>query len=62
LQNEDKIARLMILNTPLSLSTKLRPDMAAFKNPLPFLRPKSINGASFNADGSAYVSCSIKAS
>jgi len=56
MQNEDKVARLMILNTPLSLNSKLRPDLAAFKNPIPFLRPKGIDGASFNAEGSAYVS------
>mmetsp|Transcript_16062 Transcript_16062/g.43766 ORF Transcript_16062/g.43766 Transcript_16062/m.43766 type:complete len:369 (-) Transcript_16062:507-1613(-) len=54
-QNEDKVARLMILNTPLSLGSKLRPDLAAFKNPIPFLRPKSFDGALFNADGLAYV-------
>ncbi len=53
-QNEAKVARLMILNTPVSKSSKLRPELAAYKG-LPFLRPKSFDGMTFNAQGSAYV-------
>lgn len=55
LQNESKVARLLILNTPLSRSSKLRPELAAYKAPLAFMRPKSFDGVMFNATGSAYV-------
>lgn len=29
-----QVARLMILNTPLALGAKLRPELAAYKNPV----------------------------
>jgi hypothetical protein len=57
LAHEQDIARLMILNTPLATKTKLRPELAAYKNPIPFLRPgsKPFDGVSFNASGSPYA-------
>jgi pimeloyl-ACP methyl ester carboxylesterase len=48
LENEQSVAALVILNTPLGVKTPLRPELAAYKSPLPFLRPKA--GASFPAD------------
>lgn len=48
LENEDSVAKLVILNTPLGLKVPLRPELAAYKNPVPFLRPKP--GAKFAAD------------
>ncbi|GFH13758.1 Slu7 domain-containing protein [Haematococcus lacustris] len=54
-QNERKVARLLILNTPLSTNSKLRPELAAYKTPLAFMRPKTFDGMMFNATGSAYV-------
>ena len=57
-KNPEKVEKLIILNTPLSLSSKLRPDLAAYKAPLAFLRPKpdaKFDAANFNAGGSPYV-------
>ena len=48
LENEQSVAGLVVLNTPLGLKTPLRPELAAYKSPLPFLRPKA--GATFPAD------------
>lgn len=39
MQNPDKVERLVVLNTPLGLKTKLRPELAAYKNKMAFLRP-----------------------
>lgn len=39
MQNPDKVEKLVILNTPLGLKTKLRPELAAYKNRMAFLRP-----------------------
>jgi pimeloyl-ACP methyl ester carboxylesterase len=58
LENEDSVAKLVILNTPLALKTALRPELAAYKNPLPFLRPKpgaKFAGDLFNAAGGPYA-------
>eukprot|EP00879_Flechtneria_rotunda_P020475 GHRR01021543.1.p1 GENE.GHRR01021543.1~~GHRR01021543.1.p1 ORF type:complete len:255 (+),score=70.96 GHRR01021543.1:187-951(+) len=57
LQHEEQIERLFILNTPLALSSKLRPELAAYKSPIPFLRPgaKAFNGAVYNMSGSPYA-------
>ncbi|PRW56273.1 hydrolase or acyltransferase of alpha beta superfamily isoform A [Chlorella sorokiniana] len=48
LDNDESVAKLIILNTPLGLKTALRPELAAYKNPVPFLRPKA--GSRFAAD------------
>lgn len=48
----------MILNTPLSPKTALRPELAAYKAPLPFMRPKAgatFAGDTFNAAGGPYA-------
>ncbi len=45
LQHEEQVERLFILNTPLARSTKLRPELAAYKAPLPFMRPGSVSVA-----------------
>jgi len=55
LANEGKVERLMVLNTPLATSSKLRPELAAYKNPVAFMRPKGFAGDLYNASGSAYV-------
>ena len=39
MQNPDKVEKMVILNTPLGLKTKLRPELAAYKNRMAFLRP-----------------------
>jgi pimeloyl-ACP methyl ester carboxylesterase len=57
-RNQDKVAKLVILNTPLSLRSKLRPELAAYKAPLAFMRPKPdayFDAANFNAAGSPYA-------
>lgn len=46
LEHSDKIERLLLLNTPLALNTKLRPELAAYKSPLPFMRPGNVSGGS----------------
>ena len=47
LKNSDAIDKLVILNTPLDIKATLRPELAAYKNPISFLRPKT--GAPFDA-------------
>lgn len=42
LQHEDDVERLFILNTPLATNSKLRPELAAYKNPIAFLRPGNV--------------------
>ena len=39
MQNPNKIEKVIILNTPLGMKTKLRPELAAYKNRMAFLRP-----------------------
>lgn len=46
LEHEDQIDRLFILNTPLATNSKLRPELAAYKSPLPFLRPGNVSRCS----------------
>jgi pimeloyl-ACP methyl ester carboxylesterase len=56
--NEDRIASLVVLPTPLSLRSKLPPALAAYTSPVPFLRPKAgttFDAAAWIASGSAYV-------
>jgi hypothetical protein len=57
LAQEADVARLLVLNTPLSLKAKLRPELAPYKSPLPFLRPGStpFDGVTYNASGSPYA-------
>ncbi len=47
--------RLVIISTPLSMKAKLRPELAAYKSPMAFMRPKSFDGGYFNAGGNAYM-------
>ena len=44
LRHPDKVSRLLILNTPVSTKTALRPELAAYKSPIPFLRPGNVCG------------------
>lgn len=37
--NPDKIDKLVVLNTPLGQNTKLRPELAAYKAKMAFMRP-----------------------
>lgn len=57
LAHQASVERLFILNTPLALGSKLRPELAAYKSPLPFLRPgnKPFDGAAFAMGGSPYA-------
>jgi pimeloyl-ACP methyl ester carboxylesterase len=58
LQHAQDIEKLVILGTPLSQKAKLRPELAAYKNPLSFLRPKpdaKFAGDLYNAAGLAFV-------
>ncbi|KAG1679649.1 hypothetical protein FOA52_006166 [Chlamydomonas sp. UWO 241] len=56
-ENPAQIERLMVLNTPLARNSKLRPELAAYKNPLPFMRPgsKTFDAANYSAGGSPYA-------
>jgi hypothetical protein len=56
LRNEAAIERLFILNTPLATSSKLRPELAAYKAPLPFMRPGNVRVAC-QADGTTHSCC-----
>jgi hypothetical protein len=47
LAHEDQVERLFILNTPLATNSKLRPELAAYKNPIAFLRPGNVSDACF---------------
>lgn len=38
-QNANKVEKMVILNTPLGAKSKLRPELAAYKNRMAFLRP-----------------------
>lgn len=56
LEREQDVERLIVLNTPLSVKSKLRPELAAFKPALPFLpKPSSFDAGSFAATGSPYA-------
>lgn len=39
MQNPDKVEKMVVLNTPLGAKSKLRPELAAYKNRMAFLRP-----------------------
>ncbi|DBB04005.1 TPA: hypothetical protein ACH3X1_013066 [Trebouxia sp. C0004] len=58
MQNPDKVEKMVVLNTPLGAKSKLRPELAAYKNRMAFLRPdpkkKRFDGATYNAGGSSY--------
>jgi len=55
-QHEQDVERLVILNTPLAVKSKLRPELAAFKPALPFLpKPKAFDAGTFAATGSPYA-------
>lgn len=41
LENEDLVEKLIIINSPLAAKSQLRPELAAYKNPIAFLRPKA---------------------
>jgi haloalkane dehalogenase len=58
LQNEADIRKLVVLPTPLGLKSKLRPELAAYKAPLAFMRPKpdaAFDAMTYNAAGSPYA-------
>ena len=57
-RNPDRIAKLVTLNVPLGLKSKLRPELAQYKSPIPFLKPKensSFDGRMYNAAGGPYA-------
>jgi hypothetical protein len=53
LAHEEQISRLFILNTPLALSSKLRPELAAYKSPIPFMRPGNVSRCSRSRSSSS---------
>jgi len=58
LKHSADIEKLVILNTPVGANTKLRPELAAYKNPISFMRPKADTKFAadlYNASGLAYV-------
>lgn len=57
LQHRDEVACLVALGVPLGVKTKLRPELAAYKAAVPFLRPKpdgKFPADTYNAAGLAY--------
>ncbi|MEW5309692.1 MAG: hypothetical protein WDW38_001558 [Sanguina aurantia] len=56
-QHPEQVSRLLVLNTPVSKDTKLRPELAPYKATFSFMRPgnKPFNGINFNASGSPYA-------
>ncbi len=60
LEHPELVSRLLILNTPLSPKTKLRPELAAYKSPLPFMRPGNVSDPHplLNAPAVDYWCCS----
>lgn len=57
LEHPDQISRLMVLNMPLALSSKLRPELAPYKAPLAFMRPgnKPFDAQMYAMMGSPYA-------
>jgi hypothetical protein len=53
LAHEEQISRLFVLNTPLALTSKLRPELAAYKSPIPFMRPGNVSGCSSSSSSSS---------
>jgi hypothetical protein len=53
LAHEEQVERLFILNTPLATNSKLRPELAAYKNPIAFLRPGNVSYGCLFCKGSA---------
>jgi pimeloyl-ACP methyl ester carboxylesterase len=54
----DVVSKVVTLNVPLGLKTKLRPELAQYKNPIAFLKPKEdsvFKGDLFNAAGGPYA-------
>jgi hypothetical protein len=56
LQHADQVERLLILNTPLATNTKLRPELAAYKTPIAFMRPAKDVGYGWFEQSSAVLS------
>jgi pimeloyl-ACP methyl ester carboxylesterase len=57
-RHPDKVKKLVCLNVPLGLKSKLRPELAAYKAPLAFMRPKEdsiFDGRYYNAAGGPYA-------
>lgn len=57
-QHSDVVCKVISLNVPLGLKTKLRPELQQYKNPIAFLKPKEdsiFKGDMFNAAGGPYA-------
>lgn len=57
-RHPDRVKKLVCLNLPLGLKSKLRPELAAYKAPLAFMRPKEdsiFDGRYYNAAGGPYA-------
>ena len=62
-QHDESINKLVILNTPVDVKSALRPELAAYKNPIAFLRPKAdkrFDAMTYNASGLAYVRACVR--
>lgn len=57
-RHPERISKVVCLNVPLGLNVKLRPELAQYKSPIPFLKPKEdaiFDGAMFAANGGPYA-------
>ena len=57
-RSTEVVSKVVTLNVPLGLKTKLRPELAQYKNPIAFLKPKEgtvFKGDLFNAAGGPYA-------
>ena len=57
-QHNEDVEKLVVLNTPVDVKSALRPELAAYKNPISFLRPKAdkpFDAMNYNASGLAYA-------
>lgn len=43
LKHPEQVCRLLVLNTPVSKDTKLRPELAPYKAPFAFMRPGNVS-------------------
>lgn len=43
LKHPEQVSRLLVLNTPVSKDTKLRPELAPYKAPFAFMRPGNVS-------------------
>lgn len=50
-QHPEQVSRLLVLNTPVSKDTKLRPELAPYKATFSFMRPGNVSGPGVPGQG-----------